>query len=99
MIDRLRGPVIVGIRPDALTPVAAGAAGRTLTGRVRGLFRRPASPEPVEEEHTGHHRRSDLVFSAGSQRPERGAGVRLDVDLDRMPIFGTDGRRVTAVRR
>ncbi|MFC5750093.1 ABC transporter ATP-binding protein [Actinomadura rugatobispora] len=158
LISHHGGPVIVGLRPDALTPVAAGEAGRTLAGRVRvlefhghdwlayaeagiptvdaaavgpgpaspgaassgtagagpgrerpgpgglagrvrGLIRRPAPPEPVEEEHAGHHRRSDLVFSTGSRRPERGAEVRLDVDLDRMLVFGPDGRRITAVRR
>ncbi|GAA2458737.1 trehalose ABC transporter ATP-binding protein SugC [Actinomadura vinacea] len=148
-------PVIVGIRPEALTPVPAGEAGaegRTLAGRVRvlefhghdwlayaeagiptvdaaavgapqptagrpgtangaappaglgarvrALLRRDTVPEPiVEEEHSGHHRRSDLVFSAGTDRPERGGEVRLDVDLDRMLIFGPDGRRITAVRR
>ncbi|MFF5263326.1 ABC transporter ATP-binding protein [Actinomadura viridis] len=87
----------VGTRPRARPPRPASGG---LAGRLREMLGRPAgAPEPPREEHSGHHRRSDLVFRAGARRPERGQEVRLEVDLDRMLIFGMDGRRITAVRR
>ncbi|MFD0686664.1 ABC transporter ATP-binding protein [Actinomadura fibrosa] len=142
-------PVIVGIRPDTLVPIAAGSPARpgtvlsgqvralefhghewlayaeagipTVDGnevgrprrpdsagpgrsgvreRLRGLLGRPAADEPVPEEHAGHHRRSDLVFRAApGERPNRGDHVALTVHLDRILLFGADGRRVTPVAR
>jgi multiple sugar transport system ATP-binding protein len=155
--------VLLGVRPDALSLVEGGVAGRTLTGRVRvlefhghdwlayaeagiptvdpasvgpkrwgveaveaGAAKDPALPplpaglagvgerlrglrgllgrngtrhEPPPEEHAGHHRRSDLVFSTGKQRPGRGEEVLLEVDMDRLLLFREDGTRVTPPRR
>jgi multiple sugar transport system ATP-binding protein len=144
LITHHGGPVIAGVRPDALTLIAgAGEPGRTLTGRVRvmefhghdwlayaeagiptvdpnaigrprpasagprpaaggrlrGLLRRTERPGPVPEEHAGHHRRSDLIFRSGTERPARGDDIRLDVDLDRILLFAADGGRITSVRR
>jgi multiple sugar transport system ATP-binding protein len=53
----------------------------------------------VPEEHAGHHRRSDLIFRSGTERPARGDDIRLDVDLDRILLFAADGGRITSVRR
>ncbi|WP_067461835.1 ABC transporter ATP-binding protein [Actinomadura macra] len=144
-------PVIVGIRPDTLAPIAPGAPaapGTVMSGQVRalefhghewlayaeagmptvdaneiGAIRTPApheTPEPTglldrlrtrlgrpafahdppQEEHAGHHRRSDLVFRiAHGDRPNRGDHVALAVDLERILLFGADGRRVTPVQR
>jgi multiple sugar transport system ATP-binding protein len=71
-----------------------------LLDRVRELLGRP--PEPVDdgEEHSGHHRRSHLIFRANpGQRPDRGDHIALTVNLDRMLLFGADGRRVTPIQR
>jgi multiple sugar transport system ATP-binding protein len=77
-------------------PVPSG-----IGGRLRGLLGRDGSraEPPPEEEHAGHHRRSDLVFTSGSRRPVRGEEIRLQVDLDRMLLFREDGIRITAPRR
>ncbi|MFI0354747.1 ABC transporter ATP-binding protein [Actinomadura sp. 9N407] len=144
LISHHGGPVIVGVRPDALTPVADVREGRTLVGRVRvlefhghdwlayaeagiptidpntvgrpvpvpaepgpasggrlrGLLRRTSrARQPVPEEHEGHHRRSNLIFRSGTDRPARGEEILLDVDLDRLLLFAADGRRITSVRR
>ncbi|MFB4315461.1 ABC transporter ATP-binding protein [Actinomadura sp. 21ATH] len=142
LIGHHGGPVIVGVRPDALAWTAAEAPGRTLAGRVRavefhghewlayaeagipavdanevgrpapapepvpasggrlrGLLRRAAPPAPEPAEHEGHHRRSHLVFRTGAERPVRGEEVLLEVDLERMLLFGPDGRRITSARR
>ncbi|MEU5881497.1 ATP-binding cassette domain-containing protein [Spirillospora sp. NPDC047279] len=68
--------------------------------RVKALFRRPApQPEP-ELEHTGHHRRTDLIFRIISgPRPQRGEEVRLAVALDRLLVFDARGRRIGPVSR
>jgi multiple sugar transport system ATP-binding protein len=155
-----RSPVIVGIRPDALTPVSAPGRAQVLSGRLRNLEfhghewmayaeagipavdpdevteprfapaapSRPAttatrvkaslgrlfgaagghhsidavSPPGVTAAtgRSGHHRRSDLVFRAGTSRGlSLGSAVHLAVDLDRILIFGGNGRRVDSVRR
>ncbi len=60
------------------------------------MLGRPPRDEYVAEEHSGHHRRSDLVFRiAPGNRPNRGDHVALTVDLRRVLFFGADGRRVT----
>ncbi|MGI8335314.1 ABC transporter ATP-binding protein [Actinomadura scrupuli] len=134
-------PLIIGIRPDALTPSTPGDPGPLLSGRLRALEfhghewlahaeagvpsidvdpaaepprtaeaaprratwwgRRgaPETPQPAGHAH-GHHRRSDLVFRAGSGRGlTKGENVHLAVDLDRILIFGQDGHRVDPVYR
>ncbi|MCW2883797.1 MAG: Multiple sugar transport system ATP-binding protein [Streptosporangiaceae bacterium] len=64
-----------------------------------GRQRPPETPAPSGQAH-GHHRRSDLVFRAGSGRGlNRGETVHLAVDLDRILIFDQDGRRVDPVHR
>ncbi|WP_242890336.1 ABC transporter ATP-binding protein [Actinomadura litoris] len=73
-----------------------------LADRLRALLsgRAVGGGEPAPEEHAGHHRRSDLIFRAGpGGRPNRGDRVALTVDLDRILLFGADGRRVTPVPR
>ncbi|MEW2352823.1 ABC transporter ATP-binding protein [Spirillospora sp. NPDC029432] len=142
LISHHGGPVIVGVRPDALAWTAVEAPGRTLAGqvravefhghewlayadagipavdpnevgrpapapepvpasggRLRGLLRRAERPAPEPAEHEGHHRRSHLVFRTGTERPARGEEVLLEVDLERMLLFGPDGRRITSARR
>ncbi|QFG25707.1 ABC transporter ATP-binding protein [Actinomadura sp. WMMB 499] len=150
LISQHGRPVIVGIRPDTLAPIAPGAPappGTVLSGRVRSLefhghewlayagagipvvdanevgrparagYAEPARPGvrdrvrallgrpaavggPPQEEHAGHHRRSDLIFRIGpGMRPNPGDHVALTVSFDRMLIFDSDGRRVTPVRR
>ncbi|MBC6461297.1 ABC transporter ATP-binding protein [Actinomadura sp. HBU206391] len=146
--------VLVGIRPDALTPVSEPDPGRVLSGRLRSLefhghewmayaeagipavdpdevtrpqkvpVATPAPPtasgrlkssfgrlfgsaeEAVADEpgvgtgHSGHHRRSDLVFRIGSSRGlTQGSTVHLAVDMDRILVFGGDGARVDRVQR
>ncbi|GAA2576527.1 ATP-binding cassette domain-containing protein [Actinomadura fulvescens] len=68
--------------------------------RIRAFFGRPApEPEP-EPERTGHHRRTDLIFRITTgPRPDRGDDVRLAVDLDRLLVFDSAGRRVDPVAR
>ncbi|MEV5827066.1 ATP-binding cassette domain-containing protein [Spirillospora sp. NPDC052242] len=150
LISQHGRPVIVGIRPDTLTPIESGAPARpgtVLSGQVRSLefhghewlayagagipvvdanqvgrpvragyteperpgirdrvrtmLGRPAADAaPPEEEHAGHHRRSDLVFRIGpGQRPNPGDHVALTVAFDRMLIFDAAGKRVTPVQR
>ncbi|TYB43536.1 ABC transporter ATP-binding protein [Actinomadura chibensis] len=86
-------------RPPRPAPAAPERPG--LRDRVRELLGRPnQGGEAVEEEHAGHHRRSDLVFRiAPGDRPNRGDHVALTVDLDRVLFFGADGRRVNPVLR
>jgi multiple sugar transport system ATP-binding protein len=71
-----------------------------LGDRVRAMLGRSvADPDPGPE-HTGHHRRTDLIFRImGGPRPARGDQVRLAVDLDRLLVFDPGGRRVDPVRR
>ncbi len=74
-------------------------------GLLRRLLRQTKiiadEEEPAERvTHGGTHRRSDLVF-----RLETRAGiavdqnVRLSIDVDRVLLFGEDGRRVDKVER
>ncbi|TDD66256.1 ABC transporter ATP-binding protein [Actinomadura rubrisoli] len=83
-------------KPDEPEPEQIG-----LVGRLRALLGRSAVvDEPAPEGHAGHHRRSDLVFRiASGNRPNRGDHVALCVDLERVLLFGADGRRVTPVQR
>jgi multiple sugar transport system ATP-binding protein len=134
-------PVIIGIRPDALTLTTAQDPRPLLSGRLRALEfhghdwlahaeagipsvdpdpgmspARATEPPPRRSttwwgrqrppEDTpppagqGHHRRSDLVFRAGSGSGlSRGDTVHLAVDLDRILIFDRDGHRVDPVTR
>jgi multiple sugar transport system ATP-binding protein len=82
-------------------PAAAPAAPQPgLRDRLRGMLGRPSVEAGQAEEHAGHHRRSDLIFRANpGQRPNRGDHVALTVNLDRMLLFGADGRRITPVHR
>ncbi|KAB2386407.1 ABC transporter ATP-binding protein [Actinomadura montaniterrae] len=71
-----------------------------LRDRLREMLGRPSGEPGRAEEHEGHHRRSDLIFRANpGQRPNRGDHVALTVNLDRMLLFGADGRRITPVQR
>ncbi|HEU5030973.1 MAG TPA: ABC transporter ATP-binding protein [Spirillospora sp.] len=71
-----------------------------LRDRLREMLGRPSVRPGQAEEHAGHHRRSDLIFRANpGQRPNRGDHVALTVNLDRMLLFGADGRRITPVQR
>ena len=92
-----RKAATAGAEQARAVPGGLGAFG----GRLRGLFGRDGSrlEPPPEEEHEGHHRRSDLIFTSGTRRPDRGEEVRLEVDLDRMLIFREDGVRITPPRR
>ncbi|HEY7488880.1 MAG TPA: ABC transporter ATP-binding protein [Streptosporangiaceae bacterium] len=48
----------------------------------------------------GHHRRSDLLFRVPSARGyTQGQEIRLGVDLERIFVFGQDGRRLDSVHR
>ena len=71
-----------------------------LRERMRAMLGMPVRDEQPVEEHSGHHRRSDLVFRiAPGDRPNRGDRVALTVDLERVLFFGADGRRVNPVHR
>ncbi len=57
-------------------------------------------PEPVEEQHVGTHRRSDLQVRVESRSGwKNGMTVHLAIDLPRVLFFGPDGRRVDPVHR
>jgi multiple sugar transport system ATP-binding protein len=80
-------------------PARPAAVGGRL-GMLRGLLGRDVTIQrPPVEEHTGHHRRTDLVFSNGKLRPVRGEEVLLEVDMDRLLLFREDGARITPPRR
>ncbi|MBO2446454.1 ABC transporter ATP-binding protein [Actinomadura barringtoniae] len=82
----------------AAVPAAAHQLG--LGDRMRAMLGRPVNDPDPGPEHTGHHRRTDLIFRITTgDRPARGDQVRLSVDLDRLLVFSPDGRRVDPVRR
>ncbi|WP_131738683.1 ABC transporter ATP-binding protein [Actinomadura roseirufa] len=89
------------VPPEPPAPERAGLGARLGALVTTALGRSAGADEPVPaEHHAGHHRRSDLIFRIGSgDRPDRGDRVALTVDLDRLLLFDTAGRRVTPVRR
>jgi multiple sugar transport system ATP-binding protein len=67
--------------------------------RTAGLVADDTPAEPVAH-GGGTHRRSDVVFRLESRSGiSSGDEVRLAVDLDRILLFGPDGRRVDKVQR
>jgi multiple sugar transport system ATP-binding protein len=93
------------------TPARAAApkrpsAAERLWDRLRGR-RGGAPPENGDPRHDhghqgghGHHRRADLLFRVSSCRGlAPGQEIRLAVDLDRILVFGQDGRRLDPVQR
>jgi multiple sugar transport system ATP-binding protein len=56
--------------------------------------------EPAHAAGHGHHRRADLLFRVSSCRGlTPGQELRLAVDLDRIFVFGQNGRRLDPVQR
>jgi multiple sugar transport system ATP-binding protein len=56
--------------------------------------------EPAHAAGHGHHRRADLLFRVSSCRGlTPGQELRLAVDLDRILVFGQNGRRLDPVQR
>jgi multiple sugar transport system ATP-binding protein len=81
--------------PGAAAPRPATPPSRRATWWVR----QPPAEAPAPSGQ-GHHRRSDLLFRAGSGRGmAQGDTVHLAVDLDRILIFDQEGQRVDPVRR
>jgi multiple sugar transport system ATP-binding protein len=88
----------------AAAPQRPSAAAR-IWDRLRG--RRGAEAQPgdagARHEHVGghgHHRRADLLFRVSSCRDlAPGQEIRLVVDLERIFVFGQDGRRLDPVQR
>jgi multiple sugar transport system ATP-binding protein len=102
---------IPSIDPSEFDPPARAAAperpsaAERVWERLRGR-RREASAngggrhEAAHAGGHGHHRRADLLFRVSSCRGlAPGQELRLAVDLDRIFVFGQDGRRLDPVRR
>ncbi|WP_116021117.1 ABC transporter ATP-binding protein [Thermomonospora umbrina] len=84
------------VAPQPVVPQPGGVAGRALSMLLGGAARRePAEPSA----HLGGHRPELLARLDSRVGFGPGMLVHLAVDLDRMPIFGGDGRRVDPVRR
>ncbi|HEX2316992.1 MAG TPA: ATP-binding cassette domain-containing protein [Thermomonospora sp.] len=82
--------------PAAARP-AAGVAGRALSLLRGGPGRREAAEPPA---HVGTHRRAELLARLHSRDGYgHGTGIHLAVDLDRVLVFGRDGRRVDPLDR
>jgi multiple sugar transport system ATP-binding protein len=83
--------------PPQPAPADQGVVRRML--RRAGFIADDGADQPVAYGH-GTHRRSDVVFRLES-RPGIAAGdtVHLAIDLDRLLVFGQDGRRIDKVER
>jgi multiple sugar transport system ATP-binding protein len=73
-------------------------------GLLRRLLRSTGiladEPPAAPAAHGGTHRRSDVVFRLESRAGITvGQDVRLDLDADRMLLFGEDGRRIDPMNR
>ncbi|HEU5157661.1 MAG TPA: ATP-binding cassette domain-containing protein [Streptosporangiaceae bacterium] len=103
---------IPAIDPSEFDPPARSAAperpsaAERLWERLRGrrgdaaAANGTARHEPTHAGGHGHHRRSDLLFRVASSRGfTPGQELQLVVDLDRVFVFGQDGRRLDPVRR
>jgi multiple sugar transport system ATP-binding protein len=101
---------IPAIDPGVLdAPAHAAASERPSTAErvwdlLRGTRRTPA-PQNGSGHHEdgaghGHHRRSDLLFRVSSGRGLRpGQELRLAVDMERIFVFGANGRRLDPAQR
>jgi multiple sugar transport system ATP-binding protein len=90
-------------RADSAAPEPPSVAERIwelLRGRRGGDAQTNGTAHHEAAAGHGHHRRADLLFRVSSRRGfTPGQDLQLAVDLDRVFVFGQNGRRLDSVQR